>query len=298
MANAALIPALAKTLIAIAWADGEIHREEEATLKEILGLLPAISAQEWTVIEMYLAVPVTEDERIELAQNTCNLIRRSVDKQVALDAVDRMLHADARVEPAEEAVAEAVREAFAAVNVSPLAALGRALGGLVHQKPQREAEFELWRDNPVVYVLRSRLPGDASLEQPAIETAALAACIMAQVAHTTADGIEAERQAMVDALGDDWDLNQVQAAQVAETALALAQRHLDYYRINRGLIDRTTEAQRLRLLDSLFTVANAADRVALAEIDAIGVIAGRLNLSRQQFVAAKLKIPSADRGGF
>jgi uncharacterized tellurite resistance protein B-like protein len=72
---------------------------------------------------------------------------------------------------------------------------------------------------------------------------------------------------------------------------------VDYHRISRELTPRSSEAQRTALLDTLFTIANAADQVAPGEIDEIRVIAERLNLTRQQFIAAKLKIPAADRGG-
>ena len=49
--------------------------------------------------------------------------------------------------------------------------------------------------------------------------------------------------------------------------------------------------------DTLFAIANVADNVAPDEIDEIRIIADRLNLTRAQFVAAKLKVPSAQRGG-
>src|SRR3712207_3332353 len=123
MANTALIPALAKTLIAIAWADGELHPEEETTLKEVLGLLPPMSAQAWSAIELYLAVPVLAAEREELVAYTSGYIRSAADKALAIEAVDNMLHADGLVHPEEAAVSQEVRDAFAAVDVSPLAVL-------------------------------------------------------------------------------------------------------------------------------------------------------------------------------
>ena len=298
MANAALIPALAKTLIAIAWSDGELHPEEEATLKEVVGLLPPMSAQAWSVIELYLAVPVLASERAELVAHACGYIRSASDKALAIEAVDSMLHADGLVHPEEEAVAREVRDAFEAVDVSLLVALGRTLGGMVARPPSREAGLELWRANPIAYYIQA-LPDaeEHGLNRRDVEVAALAGGIMAQVVRVTAARAEQERPVIVEALAADWNVSKAEAERIAEAALAVTRRDVDYHRLSRELVARTDEAQRVALLDTLFTIANTADRVVPEEIDTIRVIASRLNLPRQQFVAAKLKIAPEDRGG-
>ena len=295
MANVALIPALAKTLLAIAWADGELHREEETTIKEVVGLLPTLSAQEWAVIELYLVSPILADERAELLQNLLQHIRSAADKALALEAVDGMLLADGAVQPGEEAVARAVRDAIAATDVSPLGLLRRVVGGALQRVPQRERGLELWRSNPLYYLFQLHQPQPVA--DAAVEIAALAAAIMAQVVRVTSGTAAAERPILVAALQATWQLTPSQAEQLADAALAVLRRNLDFHRISRELVRRTTEEQRVALLDTLFAIANAADRVAPNEIDEIRIIAERLNLTRQQFVAAKLKIPAGDRGG-
>lgn len=296
MANMALVPALAKTLLAIAWSDGELHPEEEATLKEVVGLLPALSAQEWALIELYLVTPIQAQERGELLQNLLVQIRSAADKTLALQAVDAMLQADGLVQPDEEAVAQTIRAAIAAADVSPLGLVGRALGGVARGTPQRERGLELWRTNPVFYLLQQR--GQAG---PGLEVAALTAGIMAQVARLSsqpgATAERAERPIILQALRDDWQATPQQAEALADAALAIIRRAVDYHRISRELTPRSSEAQRVALLDTLFRIANAAEQVVPAEIDEIRIIAERLNLTRQQFIAAKLKIPAADRGG-
>lgn len=298
MPNVALIPALAKTLIAIAWADGELHPEEEETLKEVLGLLPTMSAQEWAIIEMYLIAPITPEEREELVQNTRYHIRSAADKALALQAVDSMMHADGAIQPGEEEVARAVHDALAAVDVSLIGILLRVVRGVIHRRPSREEGFELWRANPVAYFAHARdaagdvLPTDASME-----IAALAAGLMAQVVRVTPSSAETERPVLVEALVADWNMSPAQAEQLATAALAVTRRNVDFHRISRELVRRTSEAQRIKFLDTLFAIANAANGVAPSEIDEIRVIAERLNLTRKHFITAKLKIPAADRGG-
>ena len=294
MPNVALIPALAKTLVALAWADGELHFEEEATLKEVSGLLPTMSAREWAGIDMYLALPITAEERADLVQNTCFHIRSAADKMLALDAVNNMMHADGVIRPGEEEIAQAVYTTIAAVDVSPLGVLGRLIGGTLRRRPSREDTFELWRANPVMWLLR--MEGQADGAADGDELAALAACIMAQVVRVTSASAQTERPVLVQALVTDWGVSSLQAERIVDAALAVTRRSVDYYHISRELVRRTTEAQRVKLLDTLFAIANAADNVSPDEIDEIRVIAERLTLTRQQFIAAKLKIAPADRG--
>lgn len=296
MANVALVPALAKILLAIAWSDGELHPEEETTLKEVVGLLPTLSAQEWALIELYLVTPIEVEERTELLQNVLAHIRSAADKALALEAIDAMLQADGLVKPEEDGVAQTIRAAIAATDVSPIGRVGRALGSVARGAPQRERGLELWRTNPVYYLVQH----SASDTTSTTAVAALAAGIMAQVARLVrgaATGERAERPIIVRALQDDWQVAPTQAEQLADAALAITRRNVDYHRISRELTPRSSVVQRTALLDTLFAIANAADRVSPDEIDEIRVITERLNLTRQQFIAAKLKIPAADRGG-
>ncbi len=125
----------------------------------------------------------------------------------------------------------------------------------------------------------------------------LAAAIMAQVVRVTPATAEQERPVLVEALATDWGRSPAEAEQLADAALELLTRSVDFQRIARELARRSTEAQRAALLDTLFTVANAADNVSPREIDEIRVITDRLNLAQHQFIAAKRKIPAAERGG-
>ncbi len=297
MPNLALIPALAKAMLAIAWADGELHPEEETTVKEVIGLLPAISAREWAIIELYLLAPITDDERAELSRQLLVHIRSASDKRIALESIDAMLHADGGVDPAEARVAQELRAAIDALDVSPFGRLWRALGSATAPAPARESGVELWRANPVLYVYRIHHPSSAESADSALEVAALAAAIMAQVARVTPATVAQEQPVMSRALAQDWGMTAEVADKLAALALGIMRRNVDYHRVALELARRTPEGQRAALLDTLFAIANAAEQVAPAEIDEIRVIAERLNLPRQQFIAAKTKIPAADRGG-
>jgi uncharacterized tellurite resistance protein B-like protein len=295
MANVALIPELAKLLLAIAWADGELHAEEETTLKEVIGLLPPPSVQEWAVIELYLLTPISPDERAQLLQNIQALIRSAADKQIALDAVDAMVHADGDIDPNEAAVARSIRAAIAAVDVSVLGLLRRAIARTT--SPNREQFLALWQTNPVLYMLYARSGNETLLSDNDVQIAALAAGIMAQVVRVTPATAAQEQPVLAHALRSDWRMPPDKAEQLADAALGIVARNVDFHRIARELARRSSETQRTALLDTLFAVANAADNVSPREIDEIRVITDRLNLTQAQFIAAKLKIPAAERGG-
>ncbi len=296
MANVGLPPALAKTLLAIAWADHDLHPEEETTIKEVISLLPTLSAQEWALIELYFVAPIGEEERGELLQQLIAFIRSDADKRIALEAIDAMINADGLIQPNEEAVAQQIRAALSTIDVTPLGVMGRRLSNIVRAVPRRERALELWRTNPVLYVLQTRTD-TSGVEGPAVEVAALAAAIMAQVARVASATTDQERPVLAHALINDWLMPQQIAERMAEDALGLTHRTIDYHRISRELVPRTEARQRVALLDTLFAIANAAGQVSPNEIDEIRIIAERLQLTRQQFIAAKLKIPAHQRGG-
>jgi uncharacterized tellurite resistance protein B-like protein len=297
MANPALIPALAKALVAIAWADGEIHREEETTLKEVLGLLPPMSAKEWAAIELYLVYPTAPSERDELVAQAVSQIRGADDKATALEAVDAMIHADGVAHPEEVEVAQEIRAAFAAVNVSVFASVGRTIGAMIQRWSGREVDIELWRTNPVLYYLQAQPATLDDAERPEVAVAALAAGIMAQVVRISPTDAARERPVLAAALAHDWRVTEQQADQITAAAIAVTRRDIDYHRLSRELVARTQEAERVRLLDTLFAITNTVDRVSQEELDLVRVIANRLNLTQQQFIAAKLKIAPEDRRG-
>lgn len=112
---------------------------------------------------------------------------------------------------------------------------------------------------------------------------------MARVAHVDQEVTEREFDTMVKALRKGWEITQEAAALVAEVAVSEVSADLDYYRLTREFATSTTEDERKRFLDVLFAVAEADGQVSYAEITEIRRIASSLNLTRQQFIDARLK---------
>jgi uncharacterized tellurite resistance protein B-like protein len=100
---------------------------------------------------------------------------------------------------------------------------------------------------------------------------------------------------MIEALQSGWGLSREASAFVAEVAVAEVTPEMDYYRLTREFFTTTSEVERVRFLDVLFSVAVADGYASNAEIEEIRAIANALKLTHQQFIDAKLKIPKVSR---
>ena len=90
MSDQNLILALAKVLVAAAWADGQIATEELNSLKDLLFQLPGLTASDWVQIEIYLDSPVDAAERQRLVSDLENRLSSEADKQQVMAALDQL----------------------------------------------------------------------------------------------------------------------------------------------------------------------------------------------------------------
>jgi len=118
---------------------------------------------------------------------------------------------------------------------------------------------------------------------------------MARVAYVDHEVQEGEFDTMVSAIKGNWELSDIQAALVAETAVSTITRGLDYYRLSRRFFESTTEDERVHFLDALFAGADGDSWVSYEEIEEIRTIATVLKMTHKQFIDAKLKIPRERR---
>lgn len=307
--NPNLILALAKVIIAAAWADGQVTHGEINNLKDLLFRLPDLTGREWAMLEMYIDAPVGETERARLVEQLRDEIRTSADKALALAALDDLSYVDGRLAPEEEAVLAEIKEAIQFADVGLIGALSGLVRGMVGRRraalaeaPNREEYFEDFIKNRVYYGVRRRLdagPGEGELDIPETELRklCLAGGLMARVAHVDREVQAGEVAAMVAALQRDWELDGPAAAFVAETAVDELGYDMDYYRLTREFFSNTTREERVRFLDVLFNVADADGQVSVDEIEEIRTITRSLKLEHHEFIAAKLRIPKERRAG-
>jgi len=85
---------LAKVMIAAAWADGEVQPEEVDCLKEFILKMPGIDDEVWRHLDIYMSMPIDEDERLQLVEDLSMVVRSSEDEVFVLKALELVFKAD------------------------------------------------------------------------------------------------------------------------------------------------------------------------------------------------------------
>ncbi|OAN48346.1 hypothetical protein A6A03_08145 [Chloroflexus islandicus] len=303
MAKHPLAMALAKVIIAAAWADGELMLDEINDLKRLLAELGqtsgnlALTAEEWAELEIYLHSPVEAAERARLIADLRDLIATPAERQIAINAIDRLLAADRVLTPAERAVAQEIHAALDHDNHSLLHQLGRAFRlalGIRARGPNREDLLPEFLRNRIYYALHMRLGvhiDELGVDQHEVYVLALAGGLLARVARVDEEVTPAEHDKIVAILEEWWHLDHARATLVAEVALAESAASLDFFRLAKEFAESTTVEQRERFLDALFAVAIADGELSGAESAEISRITAAINLPHDRFVAARMRLP-------
>ncbi len=299
------IMALAKVMIATAWTDGSVTNEEMNSLKDLLFQLPEMTASDWAELDIYIESPVGEAERARLVADLQASLRSSQDKELAITMIDELVSADGEISAEEQETVEQIKSAIRDANVGMLGSMGNFLGSSVSRRskavtnaPNRELYMDDYVKNKVFYNISRRLElEEAAIDIPERELRrlSLAGGLMARVAYVDHEVQEDEFDSMVSAIQNNWELGDVEAALVAESAVSTITKGLDYYRLSRRFFESTTEDERVHFMDALFAVADADGRVSYEEIEEIRTIATVLKLTHKQFINAKLKIPRERR---
>ena len=299
------IKALAKVMIAAAWADGDISNEEINSLKDLLFQLPDMTASDWAELDIYIETPVGEAERSRLVADLQASLKSSQDKEMALQMIDQLASADGEISAEEKASVEEIKTAIKEANVGVFGSMGNFLGGSVNRRsravtaaPNRELYLDDYVKNKVYYSVSRRLEleeTEIKIPEKELRRLSLAGGLMARVAFVDHEVQEGEFDSMVNAIKGNWELSDIEAALVAETAVSTISKGLDYYRLSRRFFESTTEEERIRFMDALFAVANGDGFVSYEEIEEIRTISMVLKLTHKQFIDAKLKVPREHR---
>ena len=315
MANRDVILKLAKVLIAVAWADGAITNEELNSLKDLLFQLPGtasqgglqIGSQEWARLEMYMESPVGPEERARLVAELQNALLWNSHKELAVEALQRMIRADGLLSDNEKQVAAEVRRAIESAETGVIGGLQKLLGGAMERRseavanaPNRETFFEDFLKNKVYYSVAQRLRlGEAEIDisDAELRKLGLAGGLMAKVAHVDRQVSQAEFDGIVQAIRDHWQLNLTEATLVAEVAVSAVDVTYDAYRMMRELASTTDDRERQQFLEILFEVAAADGDMSYQEMEEIRLIAQGLNMSHREYIDAKLAVLGESRPG-
>lgn len=305
MANPNLIMTLSKVMVAAAWADGAVAREEINALKDLLFQLPELTAEQWAQLDIYIETPVTEAERTRLVEDLRNAIWSEDDKKLAVQMIDELIHADGEVTPEEEAVAAEIKSTLNETETGIIGGLSKLVGGAVGRRsaavanaPNREHFIEDFIRNRVYYGVQQRLnlgEGDLNIPEDKLRRLSLAGGLMSAIAWVDEKITDEEHAAITSALQTHWGISETEAALVAEVTVSDLTRNLDPFRTAREFVNVCEHEECERFVDALFAIAAADGMATNAEIEEIRSIARTLKLTHQQFINAKLKIPAANR---
>ena len=300
-----VIMALAKVMIAAAWADGSINNDEINSLKDLLFQLPEMTASDWAELDIYIETPVGEAERDRLTSELQASLASAEEKSMALTMIDELVNADGDVSDEELAAAEEIKSSIREANVGVFGGMGKFLGNSMNRRsqaienaPNRELYMDDYVKNKVFYDVSRRLEledTDIDIPERELRRLSLAGGLMARVAYVDHEVQDGEFDAMVNAIQSNWSLSDIEAALVAESAVSAITKGLDYFRMSRRFFESTTEDERVHFMDALFAVADGDGGVSYEEIEEIRTIATVLKLHHSQFIDAKLKIPRERR---
>ncbi len=300
---------LAKVMIALAWTDGEITHEEKECLKDLLFHIPnegleagiQLTAQEWAMLDMYMDSPVGEAERARLVADLQDVIRSSEDRQIVIAYLTQIVKADDDISPEEQKALDAIENAVDDSGTGLMDSLRSLFKGSMSRRstavagaPNREAYFNEFLNNKVYFELKQQLAAKGeTLDIPdkELRRMGLAGGLMTRIIKSDQAVTEAEIDTMVDVIQRYWETDRDTAVFIAHVALSSLDQTYDYYRMTRQFGEMTSREERISFLNVLFQVAAADGQATVNEIEEIRLIARGINLSHQDFIAAKLTLP-------
>ncbi len=306
---------LAKVMIALAWTDGEITYEEKECLKDLLFHIPnegleagiQLTAQEWAMLDMYMDSPVGDAERARLVANLQDAINSPADKPIIVAYLTQIVNADGEISPDEAKTLDQIEHAVDESDTGFMDSLNRLFGGAMSRRstavadaPNREKHFNDFLNNKVYFEVKQQLANNnKTLDIPdeELRRMGLAGGLMTRIIKVDQEVTTAEIETMVDIIQQYWHTDRETAVLIANVALSYLDEAYDYYRMTRQFGEMTTREERIGFLNVLFQIAAADGKVTISEIEEIRLVAMGINLSNQEFIAAKLTIPRDLREG-
>lgn len=311
--NRERILALAKVLIAAAWADGTLSEEEKECLRDLIFHMPdaqldepvQLSAQEWARLEMYMEAPIEQAERARLVADLQDAIQTPQEKALVKGYLRQIASVDGKPTGEEQQIIDELIAAVDAADTGFVDSVNRLLGGVLSRRstavanaPNRELFFDDFIQNRVYFAVQQRLQQEGrtlELSDKELRKLSLAGGLMARIAKVDREVSEAEQAAMVEVIRRLWKVGGDTAVFMADVAVRAVDYNYDYFRMTRQFSQITTHAERVRFLEILFHVAASDGYASYEEIEEIRWTARGIQLANQDFVDAKQTLPREKR---
>lgn len=296
MVDTRLPMALAKVIIAAAWVDGEINNTEMEAMRDVIFRMPKLTAQQWAEIDIYLSSPVEKAERDRLVDELKAQIKSSEDREFVKTALRGMLANNENNDEEQRKVIESIIS-----EVKSTSNIFSVLGNLISSElqlqgnasaPNREELLEEFFNNRIYYEIRRRLEltnQDVHLSDDEMRKLGYIGALLAHVSMVDQELDDNELKVMMKTIMRTWALNENQASFVITIATSEKSENYDLVRTARSLFDMCTYDELLGLLEVMFEIALADDRLKDEEVNKIYVIARALLISNQDYKKIRKK---------
>ena len=279
---------LAKLLVALSWADGELQQEELDILKDLIQNIPELTRDERVSIEVYLESPVSPSDRGTLTQQLKRLIRTEKDKEYVLHTLQRIIYADGNVDAKERKLYNLIQQSLEEEE-SELEEKLQHLFQNVRSKrrnaikslPRRERDIDTYLENPIFYRSLRALTSEGvpvQMDKSELEKLCTAGALMACIAQADAVIQPSETAQLKDILHHYWDISEEAATMVTNIAMNEQIAGLNISRMCRKFYDETDYSERMQFFDALIAIAKSDGEVDVNELERLRTIASNFRV--------------------
>ncbi|MCP4727661.1 MAG: TerB family tellurite resistance protein, partial [bacterium] len=246
---------LGKLLIAAAWADGKLSKQEINALRDLIFSLPGLTEKEWYSLELYLDSRVGPDEAADIMSGVLQRAKTKKDKEIIINTVKKMIESDNIVTPEENLLLENIKTALDSKKTGIVSMFSSLMGNAVKNRREgyknqvtREERIDDFIKNNIYFSLVSEMETqDVYLGIPdkEIRTLCLSAGLMARIAWVDEYISDEEKETIKEVLQANWDLDEEVAELVSNIACSKIAKGLDYARLSRSFYEATSRIERL-----------------------------------------------------
>jgi uncharacterized tellurite resistance protein B-like protein len=293
---------LAKLLIALAWADGEISNDETNVIKDVLFSVSKVSSKEWQILEMYMDTPIPPEETQVLLQDVLDSIKTSADQKEVIEQLEALVAADGEITKDEKALLAEIKEAVETKSTGILNIFGK-ISGIFKDKSlkqnTREDNFEDYINNKILYDFKNLHPAEAAkMSETKLKVICAAAAILGRVAGFDRDFTDNEYSIIKNTLVQEWNISKIEAGFLTDILKKRTVNNINYTHLVHLFFQNTSYIERKNFVISLFKIADSTNHVSYEELDEIKTLSACLKISHPDFIEAKLTIPREHRNGF
>ncbi len=286
--------ALGKLIIAVAWADGKLHKAEISALKDELSSLPKISHEDWTVLKLYMEYPLSNGEIKYTLIDFKEKYNNPKERAIALDVLKRIIYADGEVDQKEIQLYREIVEFLEAKDNNTIHKLTSVFRGsrvpfmsAMEQNARgvnRERHLEDFMNNPIFFRFYRALqnnPVTTELPKDQLRKYCLAGGLLAKIAYSDHQIVEAEKTMMIQCLASCMSIDKETALSIVEQAISTDVSLLNTQRVCKQFNEMSSKEERENFLTLLVDVIQADNVICPREIMIFSEIGAHLRVSKK-----------------